>query len=364
MAHMQKTTTGFLLRDYRVWFLACVVGWFSVPASAQVTSPFAHTTQQILRSAGVLPVMQKAEPDVFGFPTQSEWSSLGTVARPREFGSAQSARFHRETTIPKTVATPKRWWSAWYLLDWGLALGIGVGGSLAMEWVTPPVREWSPGDLTLTRPWVRDSLFPLSMSLAVGVPFLGLALAQIHVREGHNFHHALLGWTEALALTAFLTQILQVTTGYLRPDWFERCRPQIESLQCTGDPGVVLQGRRSFPSLEASLAWAGGVYLSLYLAGQMHPWNHWHTFWKVPVLLLPLAGATLISLIPILESRNHPGDVAVGALIGTGIAILAYHLNFYPLWHRRTGSSRARTRVSWAPLFVPQGGGVMVHGDW
>lgn len=112
-------------------------------------------------------------------------------------------------------SSSSRWWSSWYLLDWGLTLGLGVGGSLLLELVSPPVREWSPGDLGLTRPLMRDNLFPMSVGLSVGVPVVGLALAQIHIKSGHNFHHALLGWAESLALAAFFTQLLQVTTGQI-----------------------------------------------------------------------------------------------------------------------------------------------------
>lgn len=259
-----------------------------------------------------------------------------------------------------------RWWTPLYLIDWGLALGLGVGGTLALEWVPAPEREWSPEDVSLLQPLhLGPSLsLPVGLGFAVGAPLVGMGLAQIHLRSGHDFHHAMLSLVEALAASAFLSQLLQVTVGRLRPDWFERCRPDIETLDCTGDDGLVAQGRRSFPSMAASLSFAGGALLSLYLAGHLHPWRGAGVAWKLPLVLLPVAAAIPVSAIAVWEHRHHLSDVVVGAAIGTGFAILAYHLNFYPLWDTRRGQIRARRRVSWMPWLSPQGVGMAVAGRW
>ncbi len=279
-----------------------------------------------------------------------------------------STKNHKPHKLFKPKSKFKRtgWFSPLYLVDWSIAIGLGVGGPLLLELIPVLLRDWAPGDRTLTLPYQKQPSLslPVSVGLSVGVPLLGLGLAQLGIRSGHDLHHGMLGLVEAMALTAFSTQMLQVVTGRLRPDWFERCRPNIETLKCTGDADVVAAGRRSFPSLEASLAFAGGVYLSLYLAGHLQLSGGAGWFWKIPVLLTPLAGAVALSLLPVLDYRNHVGDVLVGGLLGTGFAILAYHLNFYPIWDNRLGHSRARHRVTWLPMLSPSSIGMAVAGKW
>lgn len=266
----------------------------------------------------------------------------------------------------KTSKLSSPWFSSLYLIDWSLALGLGVGGVLLLERIPLPERDWAAGDRSLLHPYKEFASvsLPLSVGLSLGVPLVGIGLTQLWVRSGHDFHHAMLGLVEAFALTALGTQALQIAAGSLRPDWFERCRPNVETLRCTGNAEVVYEGRRSFPSFQASLAFAGATYLSLYLAGHMKLWDGKGWFWKVPVLLLPLVGAVALSVSPVLEHRHHLRDVVVGGVLGAGFAVLAYHLNFHTLWDKRVGQSRARHRITWSPMLAPSGAGVVVSGRW
>jgi diacylglycerol diphosphate phosphatase/phosphatidate phosphatase len=97
----------------------------------------------------------------------------------------------------------------------------------------------------------------------------------------------------------------QLWAGRLRPDFLSRCQYNAEQGKCTGDPQVIWEGRRSFPSGHSSNSFAGLGFLSLWLAlalGVRHraSQDKWITSggiaWKWVVVVLPLLGASYIAI--------------------------------------------------------------------
>lgn len=79
---------------------------------------------------------------------------------------------------------------------------------------------------------------------------------------------SLLCLTLNFGLNGFLTCFLKVVVGRPRPSFFYRCFPDgkgTDLKNCTGAHGVVMDGRKSFPSGHASFAFASMVFSTLYL---------------------------------------------------------------------------------------------------
>jgi len=57
-------------------------------------------------------------------------------------------------------------------------------------------------------------IFPILLGIAVFAAF------QIVMQSAHDFHHALLGFTEALLITLIFTDVTKVVAGRYRPDWW------------------------------------------------------------------------------------------------------------------------------------------------
>ncbi|ORZ37806.1 phosphatidic acid phosphatase type 2/haloperoxidase [Catenaria anguillulae PL171] len=136
----------------------------------------------------------------------------------------------------------------------------------------------------------------------------------------------------ALTWTFFITYLLQVLTGKFRPDFLDRCKPvrdgnAVGGFRCTGDEKLVSDGRRSFPSSHASLTFAGGVFLVLFLYGTMQAKTR-RNAWILTFLLGLLVPALWVAFSRFSDYRNHTEDVIVGFFIGTFFAYLWYTIYF------------------------------------
>ncbi|XP_072547547.1 phospholipid phosphatase-related protein type 4 [Salminus brasiliensis] len=135
-----------------------------------------------------------------------------------------------------------------------------------------------------------------------------------------------------LCITALITDIIQLSTGYHAPYFLTVCKPNYTTLNttcdenafivddiCSGsDPAAINAGRKSFPSQHATLAAFAAVYISMYFNA---------TLTDSSKLLKPLLVFSFImcgvicGLTRIIQFKNHAIDVYCGFLIGGGIAI-------------------------------------------
>ena len=122
-----------------------------------------------------------------------------------------------------------------------------------------------------------------------------------------------------VAFTVLLTEIIKDSVGRLRPDFLARCQPaqnQVNNPPCNGDPTIIRQGRKSFPSGHASLSFGGLGFLSWYLAGKLRLLDGRGYVWKAVAVTVPLLGALLVAISRVDDYRHHWQDVTVGGLMG------------------------------------------------
>ncbi|KAI9102532.1 phosphatidic acid phosphatase type 2/haloperoxidase [Phlyctochytrium arcticum] len=199
----------------------------------------------------------------------------------------------------------------------------------------------------------------------------------------------------ALATAKLFTDAIKFWAGRYRPDFLSRCAWDATLKVCTGDPKIVIEGRRSFPSGHTSSMFAGMVVLALWMAGMGGVWRRWRdhangrakgcTFpsqhhsqysgvgsyhpaefpadasrynvieeqeawytslqrdgsgWIVSLSLLPLLPAFYVGISRSQQYIHNPSDIIASAILGT---LLAYI--FYRVYYDRSGRPRVVSGV-------------------
>ncbi|WZN66796.1 type 2 phosphatidic acid phosphatase [Chloropicon roscoffensis] len=154
-----------------------------------------------------------------------------------------------------------------------------------------------------------------------------------------QLHHALLGLFMSLGFTNALTCFLKLMIGRPRPDFMARCfdgnvpdpvpwiRPGYPD--CTGDPGVIAEGRRSFPSGHSSMSFSSMWYLSLFLVNFLDTFDEDGHPWKLFVASLPSCGAVFVAASRVSDYWHHPTDVLAGSILGIIVAYVSYKQQHY-----------------------------------
>ncbi|KAI0333862.1 lipid phosphate phosphatase 1 [Cubamyces sp. BRFM 1775] len=177
--------------------------------------------------------------------------------------------------------------------------------------------------------WIMAFFVPLGITFAVS----------LLRRSRMELYHSGIALYSGSALSHLFTELLKNRVGRLRPDFLDRCKWDKELKACTGKLDSVLDGRRSFPSGHSSTAFAGMMFLSLWIAGVTGAWRLTETvpggsflrskIARLLLSLIPLAFATWVAISRLEDYRHHKEDVIVGSLIGAVSATICY-LIYWP----------------------------------
>jgi len=185
------------------------------------------------------------------------------------------------------------------------------------------------------------------------------------------FGYRYLGLLQALVVTLFITEVVKLYVGELRPDFLARCQPAGVPPVCTGSASVIKEGRKSFPSGHSSVTWCAMMYLSLMLAYELQvftpgfwrgskpmddeqslvtrsPTQQHYVLIRFFVAIVPLIVSTLVSISRVDDYWHHPHDVFWGGVLGSLVALAITRAHYYQPYgyHLLTALYRSRSHTT------------------
>ncbi|XP_073478791.1 phospholipid phosphatase-related protein type 2 isoform X1 [Aquarana catesbeiana] len=135
-----------------------------------------------------------------------------------------------------------------------------------------------------------------------------------------------------LFCTVIFAGAVQTVTGNQAPHFLSVCRPNYTALgcvshlqyvsspyACTGDPELITEARKAFPSKPAALGAYAAVYTTMYVTLVLKIKGS--RLVKPSLCLALLSPSWLLCLLRVAEYRNHWRDVLAGTVVGSAIAV-------------------------------------------
>lgn len=137
---------------------------------------------------------------------------------------------------------------------------------------------------------------------------------------------------------ALATNTIKSYVGYLRPVFYEKCEPDADFQECTGEDS--LDARLSFPSGHSSLSFSGMTLLTCYLLARFGVYSGSAVLQQSPdgtvlmeyrkpekikkafsiLCLAPMAVACFVAASRVHDNMHFPADVLAGSMLGAVIA--------------------------------------------
>lgn len=180
-----------------------------------------------------------------------------------------------------------------------------------------------------------------------------------------NLHFRAMKWAEISALicallvglgtSEMITNTLKLYVGRLRPNFYQMCGFDLQTLTCTGTASAINQSRKSFPSGHSSLSFTGMTFVVFMLLGRSgalssnsSPSRHITSsrsryinsyvlpFYSSDALrrlvyslcVSPWCLSLYVATSRLVDHWHHPSDILAGSLIGLVCAGVGYHMWF------------------------------------
>ncbi|KAL5408054.1 hypothetical protein PMIN06_005705 [Paraphaeosphaeria minitans] len=204
---------------------------------------------------------------------------------------------------------------------------------------------------------LRNEIVPIwaAALMAALIPIAVFLICQIRVRSFWDVNNATIGLLYSLIAAAVFQVFIKWLIGGLRPHFLAVCKPVIPANMrptgnvangyrqimfdrsiCTGDEKQINDSLESMPSGHTTAAFAGFVYLYLYLNAKLKVFSNYHpAMWKLIVIYAPILGACLIGGALTIDEFHNWYDILAGAVIGSVMAFSAYRMTYASVWDFR-----------------------------
>jgi len=201
---------------------------------------------------------------------------------------------------------------------------------------------------------LRNEIIPIwaSALMSFFIPFAVFLICAIRVKSFWDINNATLGILYSLIGAAVFQVFCKWLIGGLRPHFLSVCQPDPERVRagmgegftqayfrpdiCTGDIKKIRDSLESWPSGHTTAAFAGFVFLSLYLNAKLKVFSTYHpALWKLIAVYAPILGATLIGGALTIDEFHNWYDVVSGGIIGTIFAFSSYRMMYASVWDFR-----------------------------
>jgi len=199
---------------------------------------------------------------------------------------------------------------------------------------------------------MRNEIVPIwaAALMAALIPIAVFLICQIRCRSFWDVNNATIGLLYSLITAAVFQVFIKWLIGGLRPHFLFVCKPSVDALQigngyrqimydrsiCTGDEKEINDSLESMPSGHTTAAFAGFVFLYLYLNAKLKVFANYHpAMWKLIAIYAPILGACLIGGALTIDEYHNWYDILAGAFIGTAMAFSSYRMVYASVWDFR-----------------------------
>lgn len=171
-------------------------------------------------------------------------------------------------------------------------------------------------------------------------------------------NNGILGVLYSVVIATLFQVIMKTLIGGFRPYWLDVCKPDISraatqnSTQLNGvgfqqimytvdvctnpNKNALKIAMTSFPSGHSTAAFAGYMFLFLWMNAKLKVWaNYRSSFYWLALLFAPLLGATLMVCALTIDQAHNWYDILAGSLIGTVSAFASYRCLYAAVWDWR-----------------------------
>ncbi|KAH8732146.1 phosphatidic acid phosphatase type 2/haloperoxidase [Phaeosphaeriaceae sp. PMI808] len=213
---------------------------------------------------------------------------------------------------------------------------------------------------------MRNEIIPIwaAALMAFFIPFAVFLIVQIRARSFWDVNNATIGLLYSLIAAAVFQVFIKWLIGGLRPHFLAVCKPAIpdglnvggtdngneaggpngngyrqimfDRSICTGDKKEINDSLESMPSGHTTAAFAGFIFLYLYLNAKLKVFSNYHpAMWKLIAIYAPVLGACLIGGALTIDEYHNWYDIFAGAVIGTMMAFSSYRMVYASVWDFR-----------------------------